>query len=600
MKKPTEILKRADDMDADVLDQDSRRVEMSISSETPVSRYFGDEIIDHSEDGIDLEFIGSGRAPLLLDHDPTKQIGVVEAVKLDSEARKLRAVVRFSKNAQADEVYQDILDGIRGNVSIGYRINEMVLIESKNDMESYRVNISPMEVSIVSVPADPNVGVGRAEPEHKEVIKMSEVTKQKTEVRAEQPKVVDSYRSDAAEIVKLGQAHKQSDLAGQAIAEGKTAQEFRNMLLDQLAQAPVPAADPSKHQVDAPEVKDYSLMRALDALQSGDWRQAGLEREMSEQIGHQIGKRAGGLYIPTNIGWGQRGMTVGTAAQGGYLKGTEHMGSEFFEALQARLPLTRYGAQVMSGLTSDVTIPGLGSGVGVGFVAEGGNTSSQTPATKQVSLAPKTMGAYVDVSRKLIVQSDPSVERVLRNDVVRRMANKLYEVALEGGGSNEPSGIIANADTNIVAIGTNGGALTYQNVVDLIKEVDLDNALDGSLAMFTTPGVLAKMRTTPKQASGVEGNFILDPNGTTCGYKVESTTLMPSDLTKGTGSSLNALLFGDFSQLILGMFGGLDVIVDTSTGSISGSTRFVFLQDVDVGVRHGKAFSVVKDIDLTA
>ena len=626
----SEVIHRSVDSRAKVIDEKSRVVQMAISSEAPVERYFGMEVIDHTEGAIDMEFISSGRAPLLLDHDPSQQIGVIERVSLDSTARRLRAEVRFGKSALAEEVFNDVVDGIRGNVSIGYRINSMEADHSRDDGTYYRVQITPLEVSIVSIPADSSVGIGRSatveNTSEEKLMKTEEVREnvaveepaaegvkveekqeeQRSEPAAADPKPVEApavrtvdYQKEAKEILAMAKAHGKRDLADKAIAEGASAEEFRKELLGALEQKSIKSVEVKNMEVQEKEVQNYSLMRLMSALSTGDWRHAGLEREVSDEIAHKMGRSAAGAFVPTNIAW-KRDMTVGTAGSGGYLKGTEHMGNEFYEALQARFPLTQYGAQMMSGLTSDVAIPGLGSGAAVGFVAEGGAVSEQTPTTKQVLLQPKTMGAYVDVSRKLMKQSDPSVEAVLRQDIIRRMANKLYQVALEGGGTNEPSGIIANADTNVVSIGANGGALTYSHIVDLLKEVDLQNALDGSLAFVATPGVMAKLRTTPRQASGVEGNFILEPGNQIFGYDVASTTLMPSDLTKGTGTNLNALLFGDMSQLILGMFGGLDVVVDQSALATSGGSRFVFLQDVDVGVKHGQSFSVVKDIDLTA
>jgi hypothetical protein len=129
-----ERLFRADVMDADKIDD--RRVRMSISSELPVDRSFGVEVLDHDERSIDLDFLNSGRAPLLIDHDPERQIGVIESVELDGSSRRLRAVVRFSRGALASEVYNDVMDGIRSNVSIGYHIKKMS--RDENDPKVYR------------------------------------------------------------------------------------------------------------------------------------------------------------------------------------------------------------------------------------------------------------------------------------------------------------------------------------------------------------------------------------------------------------------------------------------------------------------------------
>jgi len=211
-------------------------------------------------------------------------------------------------------------------------------------------------------------------------------------------------------------------------------------------------------------------------------------------------------------------------------------------------------------------------------------------------MSPKTLAAYVDVSRRLISQSDPSVEQVLRNDIINTFARKIDEVAIQGGAANAPSGIIANAGTNVVSMGTNGAALTYAKVVELIKAVEEDNAMMTSANFLTNPKVIAALRTISKQASGVEGNFIMDQMGTVLGSNVASSTLVPSNLTKGTGTSLSALLYGDFSQIMLGFWSGVDVVVDQSSLSTSGGTRLAFFQDLDVALRYPESFSVIKDI----
>ncbi len=145
------------------INKDDRTVELSFSSEDPYERYFGIEILDHEKSSVDLKRLNSGGA-LLLDHNPGKQIGVIEKSIIDETDKKGRAVVRFSRSDLGEEIYQDVLDGIRKNVSVGYRVNKMVLEEETDDKEIYRVTKwMPLEVSIVPVPADITVGVGRSE-----------------------------------------------------------------------------------------------------------------------------------------------------------------------------------------------------------------------------------------------------------------------------------------------------------------------------------------------------------------------------------------------------------------------------------------------------
>jgi HK97 family phage prohead protease len=138
---------------ASYIDEEKRMVRIGVSSEEPVERSFGMEVLGHSEGDINMEFISSGRAPLLLDHDMTKQIGVIEEFKLDESAKRTTALVRFGKSALAREIFDDVKDGIRMNISVGYRIDKMERIK-EDDEEYYRASWTPMEVSSVSVPAD--------------------------------------------------------------------------------------------------------------------------------------------------------------------------------------------------------------------------------------------------------------------------------------------------------------------------------------------------------------------------------------------------------------------------------------------------------------
>jgi len=582
---------RAERMDAE--EMDDRRVRMSISSETPVDRSFGIEVLDHSESSIDLDFLNSGRAPLLLDHDPERQIGVVESVELDGSARRLRATVRFSRNELASEVYDDVMDGIRGNVSIGYHIKKMAREES--DKSTYRATSwRPMEVSIVSLPADPSVGVGRStesptEPENP--VPTVEVITMEQNQEAVRQETLASYQKEVGEILDLAAKHNQRKLADEAIRNGYNLAQFRGLLLDKIADKPM---DVSEVDMTAKEQRSYSLMNAIRGVASG--RFSGLEKEVSDELARQYGKEARGFFVPTSIF--KRDILTSSPANGSNLVPEDHLASEFVDALRANLVISGLGARMMQGLKGDVAIPALNAKTSVGFVAENNAPGSEgAPTFRQITMSPKTLVQYVDISRKLMMQSDPSVEQIVRDDMTRQFASKIDEVAIEGGGANEPTGILQTNGIGSVALGTNGGAITYASLVDLEKEVAIDNALAGNLAYLTNPKVVGEMRQTPRQTSGVEGNFILNDTNRVLGYDVASTTLVPSDLTKGTSSGVcSAMIFGNFSDLMIGMFGGLDVLVDPYTGSSTGATRIALYQDIDVAVRHAESFAAIQDI----
>ncbi len=603
-----ENLQRAFQFDRNKIDEENRTIMIGVSSEEPVERRFGMEVLGHNENEIDMAFMSQGRSPLLLDHDATKQIGVVEEFGIDAENKRTVAKVRFSKNQMADEVYRDVLDGIRQNISVGYQVNSMAKEEEERDgVPVYRVNSwSPLEVSAVSIPADQSRLVGFARSKEKKAqIEINPNSKQdrKMENKVEETKTPEvnvqdmkrDFAKEAKAIIDLGVQHNKRDLANEAIANGASLAQFRGTLLETIANDK-PLDLPSNVDMNETEQREYSLLKAVS--ESAQGKLSGLEKEVSDEIAARTGKAARGFYMPSNISF-RANHVVGTNNVGGFLKPTEHLGDEFIEALKAKLVVGQAGARILQGLQGDISIPKMSAETSnVSFVAEDSAPSEGNATFAQVTMSPKTMACQLDISRKLMLQSDPSIEAVLRQDVINSFARKIDEVALEGGGSNEPSGIIASSTGNVVAIGTNGGAISYAKCVDMVEAVEVDNAIlnDASVKFVGNPKVTANLRTVSKQSSGVEGNFILGEDNRILGYDYLSSTLVPSDLSKGTGSNLSALLFGDFSQLMLGFYSGVDVIVDPYTGSNAGTTRLAFFQDFDCALRHDDSFSVIKDI----
>ena len=263
----SEVVKRSMKLEARAIDEGSRRVRIAVSSETPVQRSFGIEVLDHSPESIDLSFLNSGRAPLLLDHDPEKQIGVIESVELGGADRVLRAVVRFGKGALANEVFNDVADEIRGNISVGYNISKL----ERKDKDTYVARSwSPMEASIVSIPADVTVGVGRsADSSTKPVIKTdfkeeTIMSEDKVNVAELEANARNSDRKVVDEILALGSRHNQVQLAHKAVASGANVAEFRGQLLDVISSSK--AIDSQEIGLTKNERKQFSVMRAIRAL----------------------------------------------------------------------------------------------------------------------------------------------------------------------------------------------------------------------------------------------------------------------------------------------------------------------------------------------
>lgn len=582
-KASVEMLHRANAMEAKVIDEATRSVHIAVSSELGVERSFGKEILDHSEGSIDLEFLRSGRAPLLLDHDPEKQIGVIESVSLDGD-RVLRSKVRFGRSALAQEVYQDVLDGIRGNVSVGYRVNKME--RDANDKNAYRVKSwSPMEVSVVSIPADPSVGVGRStvapepepkvEPSVKKDDTMSEVNLDA--VRAEAAKAA---AENAAEIVKLGQRHNKADLAAAAIGAGKSIDQFRGELLEVIGNTPL---DNKEIGLNKKEVREYSVVRAIRALANPTDRAAQeaarFELEASEAAARAYGTTAQGVMVPADVlgNWGKRDLNTSDDNE---IVATNLMAGDFIDVLRNASSVMQAGARMMPGLVGNVAIPKKTAASSAGWIStEGGAASESEPTFGTVSLTPRTVGAFSDMTRQLILQSTPAIEALVRDDLTQALALAIDAGALKGSGSSgQPTGLYGTSGINTDSFA--GATPTWAEIVGLETLVAEDNALMGNLAYIAPASLYGTLKTTAKATN--QAIFAVDPDGTMNGYR----TIVSNQATAGY------LLFGNFSDCLIGMWGGLDLTVDPYTASTTGTVRVVALQSVDVAVRHAVSFAL--------
>ena len=596
------------------IDEETRTVRVGVSSEEPVERDFGMEVIDHSRESMKLEFLNSGRAPLLLDHDMTKQIGVVQEVEMDEDERRLRAIVRFGKGELASEVFNDVRDGIRQNISVGYRIDGRVERDSDPD-EVVRVATTPMEISITSIPADQSnqVGVGRSVSDLKTSVKteiaMTDTTEtQVVDLDAAKAEAVRAERKNNSEILAIAAKHNKRDLGDAAIRDGLSVDAFRGQLLDVIGDDK--PLDTPASVVDAPvkEKRSYSLGRMIKAQITGDWRQAGFEREMNDEITRSVGKEAQGVYVP-DFAWQQRGAlaTAATGATGSEVVfddfvPTEHRGDMFIEALRARQVLGNLGTTYMSGLTSRIKMPKLATGATAGFVEELGDVSDGAGTDGSLDLQPRTMGAFVEFSRNLALESVPSIEQIIRNDLLASAADAIEKHAIQGSGSSgQPTGILNTSGINDLDISadTDVAALTWQDIVDLVKLVEEDNGVvNGNAAGFLSNAkVKSKLATTVKVGSTDSVMLLNDPWNNLYGYPVEFTANVPSNLNPGDGGTdASALIFGDFSQLIIAQFGAPSILVDPFSNSKSGAIRLVLHGEVDVGIRNAVSFAVTNEV----
>lgn len=602
-KKIDAQLERTFTIEQKAHDDDARSVEIAFSSEEPYERAFGSEVLDHNPQSVRLDRLNGGAA-VLVNHDSGDQVGVVETARIDGDG-KGRAVIRFSRSSRGQDIYQDVQDGIRSLVSVGYRIHDYDRIERDGQSDLVRVtDWEPYEVSIVAIPADATVGVGRSEENmaetpktkttHTEEIPMSDEKKVEqeapafdekaalTKLRTDESKRVDAIRS-------IADQHDLGEESREAITEGWTVSQFSDKALEIVGQRNSKARAASDHdgEVDlsANERKQFSIMRLMDAMANPNDRaahnRAAFELEVSAEAQKGFGGdfNCRGEFVPTSLLEGKRDLSVGSD---GSLVGTDHLGGSYIEVLRNASSATRAGMTILSGLVGNVAIPRQTAGAASTWIsAEDGDATESEATFDQVTLTPKDLACYTEVTRRLTQQSDPSVEGIIRRDLAIGQALGIDAAALYGTGTGgQPTGIAKT--TGINAVNFAASAPTYAEIVQMVKEVMADNALMGSLNWIIEANGWEGLSTTSKQASGVEGNFILDTTDRIKGYPYILSNQVTDD----------DYFFGNFSDLLMGEWGGLEINVDPYTSSLKGKVRYVTFKTVDLAVRHAESFCI--------
>lgn len=427
---------------------------------------------------------------------------------------------------------------------------------------------------------------------------------------------------EGADLVPLETAFREAVAAADAAEANLKRGEEVDKAAERFTPRALPTTNPNDLGMDGYQVQSYSLFRAINAAVTGDWTGAELEREASDAIAKRLGRQPDGFFVPADVqharidmGSAQRGaamagkgaafrdMVAGTDSAGGYLVATELRPQSFIELLRNRLALRAVGATFLSGLVGDIAIPRQTAGATFYWVAESGAPSESQQTVDQVALTPHTGGAFTDISRKLLKQSSVDVENFVTMDLAAISARGIDLAGLHGtGANNQPTGLGATSGIGSVAGGTDGAAPTYNHMIDLETEVAIDNADVGNLSYLTNAKVRGKLKKTLITATYGD-DHVWDrktPEAPINGYAATVTNQVSSTLTKGSsGAVCSAVFFGNWSDLVIGQWGTLDILVDPYTGSTSGTVRIVALQDIDVAVRHAESFSAMLDA-LTA
>ena len=578
---------------------ESRTINMSVSSESPVMREYGLEILSHRMGDVNLNRLNN-RAPLLLDHDSRQQIGVIENTRLDESQGRLYSTVRFGKSALATEIFEDVLDGIRSQVSIGYTITNLEresLYGEEEEEEAYRASFTPHEVSIVSMAADGTIGVGRAlslknqpikEKKMDEVIKKEETQDVRSINVDEQIKVatteaVAKREKDISEIYALASRHEKKHLADEAVAKGISLDAFRGALLQEIENKPLDTAEIGLSNTEA---RSFSIVKAAKA-QAGliPMEDAQFELEASRAHAEKIGRETKGFFVPEDVTnqWSERVLGTG-GGSAGPLVYTDLRYQDMIEALTPFSTVLAADPIVLANNTGNISIPRTTAISTSNWVGEGVNVAASDPTFDSVLLNEHTNGCFVDMTRTLLQNTNGfSVEAMVRRELLRSMGVAWDQAAIAGNPAvvaASPRGIEFTAGVNATAFAA-AGAPTYSELIAMESAIYGSNVDLGTNAKWiTTP---AQFGLTKSLATNGAGSPVASVDGRVDGYEV----LISSQVTASTW------VLGDFSrEFLVATWGGLEVIADSSALALQGGLRIVALSSVDFGVKHPLAFCV--------
>jgi len=635
-------------------EDENLELDLAFASETPVSRWFGSEELEVSSNAARLDRVSNGVVPLLSDHVWEQTVGRVLSVTIGSD-RVARARVRFSRSAAARDVVQDVVDGIRQGVSFGYRVHEMILIETGDDGDRYRVTDWELfEVSIVSVPADPTVGIERGADEdghetviHRKVEPMKvralhtpsgtivEIDEDKldgeTYVRAveatpappaptpdstpapvversnEAPsrdQILADERKRVDEIETIGQefsAPKETIRA--SVEAGHTPSEFLGVLrMEKAKEGKALTPPPTDLDLSRNERESFSILNAVRVVldrRNGRVGESSLELECSDEIASRLDRSPQGFFVPYDVlsrsAWtGEietRDIEVGGGGSGAALVGTDLMASGFIDLLRNRSVLGQLGATIIPGLVGNVDFPRQTTDPATGWVGETGGSGESTPVFDAVSMSPKTIRSRVDITRRMLLQSTPAVETLMRNSLGIALAKGIDLAGLAGSAApNQPEGVLNMSGVGAGTwVGTNG-TTQFRSVIQLETLVAVANADAGALGYVTTPEVRGQLKGTFKDSGAGQPIYTGSRNeGELNGYLATVTNSLPKNL--GGGTDEHPIIAGYWPWLYIGEWGTLDLMPDNVTNADEAGLVLRAFQDVDVAAAHESAFA---------
>ena len=634
---------------------DPGRFRFAVSSETPYLRNYwegaANEILQHDKKSIRTDRLDSGQVPNNFNHDPNKQLGVVD--KYEIKDGRLVVVGPFSRSAFAQEKRQDYDDKILTSASVGYRVHKMVRTEDEDNPDApdeCRVtDWEPFDASLVTVPADPTVGAGRsdsgdtnfpveietvlrrsAEPvpavqpiivvepnqEKRTMAETAEKTAAELELARRNDIMAVATDSDFRKYVTIDEAQK-------AIADNTSANSFRDLVSRKICIAndasKVGTAGSSLFgEMDKSDRKRFSVFRLVrsltNAARPGSFPtslcDAALEREFSDELKKRLKITTEGPLIPDSLSRALGTQTIGSGA--GQIALTSEAAAvatythpEVIELLRNRPRIEQLGARRLGGLTGIIRLPRQSAAGTAQWVGEGAAVTPYDLAMDFISVTPHRISAQTAWTVELLAESAPDIEGLARfdQDVVIKLALDL--AAISGPGGASPLGLMNLTGLTLLspsgtAFGDGGKPLTWADILAFESTVAAANADVATSGFMFTPEVRAQLKATPKFASGyaipIWDDGPKDPMGIDtqgpAGYRAAVTNQLAKNGTKSgvTGSILHNAIFGDWSQVIVADWGAREVVVDPYTQAASGAIVVTQRALHDVACRHVAAF----------
>lgn len=593
--------------------EDDRLMSFSFSSEAPVERWWSTaEILSHEAGAADLSRLNNGAA-FLWNHDRDRVLGVLKSAWIESSDRRGYCTIRWSAEEEAQKYKRQVDDGILSCVSFAYSIEGLKEVGDNLLVTRW----TPLEVSLVSIPADPSVGVGRAYQSKIDKNPIAETMEiDISEVRAQERQ---QERDRIASITALGKRHNLPELAEQLIEKGTSLADARAAILERIEnRQQEPVAQPvNPLGLSEKEQKSYSIIRAVQAHLEKDWSKAGFELECSREIEKRSGKSTGGFFVPmadlkvdfrsalnarTIVGQRDPYATYNPAAAG-VLVETELDAASFIDILRNRPLVMQLGTRMLTGLVGNLDLPRR-TGTSVAYwVAEGAGPAESEGTFDLLQFRPKTLGVLTAMTRLMMIQSTPDIEMLARDDLAQVMSLEIDRACIDGSGTaGQPRGILQTPGIGSVSLGTNGGNITMDALIDLETLVAVANADIGSLNYLTNSKVVGGLKKLKSPGGehlwngSAEG---LKPGtpGYINGYRVARTNQVPANKSKGSATNLNSLIYGNFQDLIVASWSILEILPNPyGAGYAAGNVEIRALQTIDIQIRHAESFAAATDI----